>query len=184
MKVDLGLGKLEMPRLGLASFRRRILFRGVFLLLALATIALALVLLKEEKERSYQNYAQNFARTQAEVLARLRHPAGLLALLNPQAQGDVTPLRPLMLPYGALDFDDQNKAQQAVEMAGCSVHWPDGSALCAAIGNNPYAGGFVYLVGNFAAGELVPRERGGLDLDAVHRATVTLEMRGEKLPTR
>jgi two-component system, OmpR family, sensor kinase len=90
-------------------------------------------------------------------------------------------LRPLMLPYGALDFDDQNKAQQAVEMAGCSVHWPDGSALCAAIGNNPYAGGFVYLVGSFAAGDLVARERGGLDLDAVHRATVTLDMRGETL---
>jgi two-component system, OmpR family, sensor kinase len=172
---------IEMPRLGLASFRRRILFRGVFLLLAVATIALALVLLKDEKERSYQNYAQNFARTQAEVLARLRHPAGLLALLNPDVQGEVTPLRPLMLPYGALDFDDQNKAQQAVEMAGCSVHWPDGSALCAAIGNNPYAGGFVYLVGNFAAGDLVPRERGGLDLDAVHRATVTLDIRGETL---
>jgi two-component system, OmpR family, sensor kinase len=172
---------IEMPRLGLASFRRRILFRGVFLLLALATIAFAVVLLKEEKERSYQNYAQNFARTQAEVLARLRHPAGLLALLNPEVQGEVTPLRPLMLPYGALDFDDQNKAQQAVEMAGCSVHWPDGSALCAAIGNNPYAGGFVYLVGSFAAGDLVARERGGLDLDAVHRATVTLDMRGETL---
>jgi two-component system, OmpR family, sensor kinase len=68
-----------------------------------------------------------------------------------------------------------------VEMAGCSVHWPDGSALCASIGNNPYAGGFVYLVGNFAAGDLVPRERGGLDLDAVHRATVTLDLRGETL---
>jgi len=173
------LPKLEMPRLGLASFRRRILFRGVFLLLTAATIALALVLLKEEKERSYQNYAQGFSKTQAEVLARLRHPAGLLALLNPDAQGEVTPLRPLMLPYGALDFDDQNKAQQAVEMAGCSVRYPDASSICAAIGNNPYAGGFIYLVGNFAAGELVARERGGLDLDAVHRAVVSLTVRGE-----
>ena len=173
------LPKLEMPRLGLASFRRRILFRGVFLLLAVATIALALVLLKEEKERGYQNYALGFGKTQAEVLARLRHPAGLLAMLNPAAQGEVTPLRPLMLPYGALDFDDQNKAQQAVEMAGCSVRYPDGNSICAAIGNNPYAGGFVYLVGNFAAGELVPRERGGLDLDAVHRAVVSLTVRGQ-----
>jgi two-component system, OmpR family, sensor kinase len=173
------LPKLEMPRLGLASFRRRILFRGVFLLLAAATIALALVLLKEEKERSLQNYAQGLRKTQAEVLARLRHPSGLLALINPWAGGEVTPLRPLMLPYGALDFDDQNKAQQAVEMAGCSVRYPDASSICAAIGNNPYAGGFVYLVGNFAAGELVPRERGGLDLDAVHRAVVSLTVRGE-----
>ncbi len=116
---QLTLPKLEVPRLGLASFRRRILFRGVFLLLALATLALALVLLKEEKERSYRNYQQSFRKTQAEVLARLRHPAGLLALINPDVRGGaVTPLRPLMLPYSALDFDDQNKAQQAVEMAG------------------------------------------------------------------
>ncbi|HSI54407.1 MAG TPA: HAMP domain-containing sensor histidine kinase [Ramlibacter sp.] len=173
------LPKLEIPRLGLASFRRRILFRGVFLLLAVATLALAVVLLKEEKERSYQNYRQGFGKTQAEVLARLRHPAGLLALLNPTAQGAPTPLRPLMLPYGALDFDDQNKAQQAVEMAGCSVRYPDNSTICAAIGNNPYAGGFIYLVGTFAVGELWPRERGMLDLFEVHRATVSLTVRGE-----
>ena len=131
--AELGLPRLEVPRLGLASFRRRLLFRGVFLLLALATLALAVVLLQDEKERSYRQYQQNFRKTQAEVMARLRHPAGLLALLNPGVQADVTPLRPLLLPFAALDFDDQNKAQQAVEMAGCSVRWPDGSALCAAI---------------------------------------------------
>lgn len=178
---DLALPKLEVPRLGIASFRRRILFRGVFLLLALATLALAVVLLQDEKDRSYRAYQEGFRKTQAEVMARLRHPAGLLALLNPTVTGDVTPLRPLLLPYGALDFDDQNKAQQAVEMAGCSVRWPDGSSLCAAIGNNPYAGGFIYLVGRVAVGELVPRERGELDLDAVHRARITLSMRGETL---
>jgi signal transduction histidine kinase len=178
MKVP-DLPRLEMPRLGLASFRRRILFRGVFLLLAVATIALAVVLLNEEKERSYRNYHQGFQKTRAEVIARLRHPSGLLALINPTAQGSVTPLRPLMLPYGALDFDDRNKAQQAVEMAGCSVRYPDNSSICVAIGNNPYAGGFIYLVGSFAAGELVPRERGMLDLDAIHRALVSLTIRGE-----
>ncbi|MGZ5181794.1 MAG: sensor histidine kinase [Ramlibacter sp.] len=170
-----------MPRLGLAAFTRRILFRGVFLLLALATLALALVLLQDEKERSYANYQQGFRRTQAEVMARLRHPAGLLALLNPAAAADENALHPLLLPYGAIDFDDQNKAHQAVEMAGCSVRFPDGSALCVAIGSNPYAGGFIYLVGSFGAGELVPRERGMLDLDQVHRARVTLVMRGETL---
>jgi two-component system OmpR family sensor kinase len=174
----LGLPRLEAPRLGLASFRRRILFRGVFLLLAFATLALAVVLLQDEKERSYGNYQQGFRRTHAEVMARLRHPAGLLALLNPQAQGAVTPLKPLLLPYAALDFDDQNKAQQAVEMAGCAVRYPDGSSLCAAIGNNAYAGGFIYLVGQFAAGPLVARERGALDLSAVHRARIELQMRG------
>ncbi|MBI2772488.1 MAG: HAMP domain-containing histidine kinase [Burkholderiales bacterium] len=168
-----------MPRLGLASFRRRILFRGVFLALALATLAFAVLLLKEEKERSYQNYQQGFRKTQAEVMARLRHPAGLLALLNPTAAGSATPLRPLVLPYSALDFDDQNKAQQAVETAGCSVHYPDGSSICVAVGNNPYSGGFIYLVGSFAVGELAPRERGLLDLDTVHRARVSISLRGQ-----
>jgi DNA-binding response OmpR family regulator len=72
---ELGLPGLEAPRLGLASFRRRILFRAVFLLLALATLALAVVLLQDEKQRSYANYQQAFRRTQADLLARLRDPA-------------------------------------------------------------------------------------------------------------
>ncbi|MBX3585474.1 MAG: HAMP domain-containing histidine kinase [Ramlibacter sp.] len=172
---------LEVPRLGLAAFRRRLLVRGVFLLLALATLALAVVLLQDEKERSYRNYERGFRKTQAEIAARLRHPAGQLALLNPGHVPQAVPLRPLLLPYAAIDFDDPFKAQQAVETAGCSVQYPDGSAICVAIGNNPYAGGFIYLVGNFRAPALVARERGTLDLTEVHRARVSLTQGGETL---
>jgi two-component system OmpR family sensor kinase len=175
----LQLSALEIPRLPLAAFARRILFRGVFLLLALATVALALVLLQDEKERMYASYQQGFKRTQSEVMARLRHPAGVLALLNPRAGASGPQLHPLVLPYGAIDFDDQAKAQQAVEMSGCAVRYPDGGSICVAVGSNPYAGGFLYLVGSFLGGELVPRDRGGLDLDAVHRAQVTVSVRGE-----
>ncbi len=175
----LEMPRLEMPRLGLPAFRLRILVRSVFVLLALATVALSVVLLKEEKERAWQGYQNGFKRSQSEVMARLRHPSGQLALLNAHIQGQgATPLAPLLLPYAAIDFDDQNKAQQAVEMAGCAVQYPDGASACAAIGNNPYAGGFIYLVGSFYASELVARERGALDLAAVHRARVTLDMRG------
>jgi len=167
------------PRLGLAAFQRRILFRGAFLLLALATLALALMLLADEKQRSYQSYQKNFGKTLSEITAKLRHPAGQLALLNPANQNAAaTPLRPLLLPYGALDFDDPNKARQAVETAGCSVQYPDGASLCVAVGNNPYAGGFIYLVGSFFSGKLVGRERGGNQLEEMHRARVTLTMRG------
>jgi signal transduction histidine kinase len=171
--------RLEMPRLGLPAFRRRILVRGVFLLLALATVVLSVVVLKEEKERAWHSYQHGFVRSQAEVMARLRHPSGQLALLNAghQAQ-DITPLTPLLLPYAAIDFDDQNKSQQAVEMAGCAVQYPDQSSVCVAVGNNPYAGGFIYVVGSFYAGALTARERGALALQDVHRARVTLEMRG------
>ena len=167
------------PRLGLASFRRRVLVRGVFLLLALATLALAVVLLQDEKERSYRSYQQGFRRTQAELMARLREPAGLLALMNPRAGDAVTPLRPLVLPYPALDFEDPARAQQAVDMAGCPVRYPDGSTLCVAVGHNAITGGFLYLVGSFRAGDLVTREPGVLDLEGVHRARIRLEMRGE-----
>jgi len=181
MKVPpLAVPRLAVPRLGLASFRRRIIFRGAFLFLVVATLALALVLLSEEKQRSYGDYQRGFKKTQAEIVAKLRHPSGQLALVNASSRHDrsVTPLHPMVLPYSALDFDDQNKAQQAVEMAGCSVQYPDGSSVCVAVGNNPYAGGFIYLVGSFVSGELVPRERGTLEIGEVHRARVTLNMRG------
>ena len=168
-----------MPRLGLPAFRLRILVRGVFVLLALATVALSVVVLKDEKERAWQAYQHGFVRSQAEVMARLRHPSGQLALLNASHLGQgVTPLAPLLLPYAAIDFDDPQKSQQAVEMAGCSVQYPDGASVCAAIGNNPYAGGFIYLVGSFYTGELTPRERGALVPAEAHRARISLDMRG------
>jgi signal transduction histidine kinase len=179
LRPALDIPRLEIPRLGLPAFRLRILVRGVFVLLALATVALAVVVLKDEKDRAWQAYQHGFARSQAEVMARLRHPSGQLALLNAgHLSQAVTPLAPLLLPFAAIDFDDPQKSQQAVEMAGCSVRYPDGASVCAAIGHNPYAGGFIYLVGSFYAGELTPRERGALVPSNAHRARIALDMRG------
>ena len=118
----LEISRLEMPRLGLPAFRLRILVRSVFVLLALATVALSVVVLKDEKERAWQAYQHGFVRSQAEVMARLRHPSGQLALLNASHLGQgVTPLAPLLLPYAALDVDEQNKVRNAVDMAGCEA---------------------------------------------------------------
>ncbi|HEX2545574.1 MAG TPA: HAMP domain-containing sensor histidine kinase [Ramlibacter sp.] len=175
---ELGLPRLEVPRLGLASFRRRILIRLVFLLLAAATLAMAVVLLQDEKERSYRSYQQGFRKTQADLIARLRQPAGQLALMNPDASAHATPLRPLVLPYPALDFDEAGRAQQAVDVAGCSVVWPDDATLCAGVGSSAYAGAFLYLVGSFASGDLVGREEGELDLQAVHHARIHVQVDG------
>jgi signal transduction histidine kinase len=160
--------------------RLRVLFRGMFALLALATLGLALSVLQDEKQRSHRVYAEGLAKNQAQIAARLRHPTGQLALLNPDTvDRPALPLRPIVLPFGALDFDDRAKAQQAVELTGCALQYPDGATLCAAVGSNPYAGGFVYLVGSLAAGELVPHRPGDLALDGVHRALVELSYRGE-----
>ena len=46
-------------------------------------MALAVTVLQEAKQRSVDNYAAGFAKTQAQILGRLRHPSGQLALLNP-----------------------------------------------------------------------------------------------------
>ena len=86
------------PLAWLASFRLRIVFRSSLLLLALAVVAMAVAVLQEEKQRSYDNYQASLAKTKEQIVARLRHPAGQLALLNPpRGEGPVTPLRPVML---------------------------------------------------------------------------------------
>lgn len=163
----------------LAIYRLRLLFRGAFLLLALATLALALHVLQDEKQRAYRNYHAGFQKTQQQIVAKLRHPTGQLALLNPRRDGsEVTPLRPMLLPFSAIDFDDPNKVQLAVEMSGCLVQYPEGG-LCVAIGNNPWAGGFIYVAGSFAGPELVPHARGDLDLSQAHRLRVEVAMRGQ-----
>jgi signal transduction histidine kinase len=161
-------------------FRLRLVFRGAFLLLVVATLGLALSVLQDEKERGRRGYAETLKKTESQIAARLRHPTGQLALLNPvAAAGRAQPVHPLVLPFAALDFDDRNKARQAVEMAGCGLQYPDGATLCAAVGANPYAGGFVYLVASLAAGELVAHESGDLELTDVHRALVDVDYRGK-----
>jgi signal transduction histidine kinase len=168
-----------IPR-GEVPFGLRIFFRLAFILLATATLGLALSVLMEEKQRSYRGYAVSLKKSHAQVMARLRHPAGQLALLNPGVlDRPIVPLRPVVLPFAALDFDDKNKAQQAIETAGCLVQYPDASSLCVAIGNNPYAGGFIYLVGSFVSGELVALPQQEFDVTKAHRARVTVEMRGQ-----
>ena len=161
-------------------FGLRAFFRGAFLLLALATLALAVGVLQDEKARGLQNYQDGFKKNQAQIAAKLRHPTGQLVLLNPSAyERDITPLRPLVLPFSAIDFDDKNKAQQAVEMAGCLVQYTDASSLCVAVGNNPFAGGFIYAVGSFNSGALASHVSGDLDLSQSHRARITVDMRGQ-----
>lgn len=160
--------------------RLRVFFRGVFVLLALAAVALAGFVLREEKELGLKAYREGFAKTKEQIVSRLRHPTGQLALLNPDTRGAaVTPLHPVVLPFSAIDFDDRAKVQQAVEMAGCGVQYGDGATLCVAIGSNPLAGGFIYAVGSFATGELVPKPPGARDLGTAHRVRVEVAMRGQ-----
>ena len=169
---------MNLPRI--AAFRLRILFRGAFLLLAAAAISLALFVLQHEKQLSYQNYQHSLKKTKEQISATLRHPAGQLALLNPPvASAHATPLHPLLLPFSAIDFDDQNKVQQAVAMSGCLVQYGSAGALCVGVGNNPWAGGFIYVAGSFVSDGLVAHKRGDLDLDQSHRVRVSVALRGQ-----
>ncbi len=164
---------------GRVPFRLRVFFRGAFLLLALATVALALSVLQEEKQLRYRSYREVFRKNVEQIGARLQHPTGQLALLNPGAGGPgVTPLRPLVLPFAGIDFDDRAKAQQAVEMAGCLVQYADQAQLCVSVGNSPAAGGFIYAVGAFVSGPLAEHAVGDLDLGLAHRLQVEVALRG------
>jgi len=163
---------------GIAFFRLRLFFRGVFLLLAVATVAIALSVLQDEKELSHRSYRQGFAKTMGHVAAQLRNPAGQLALLNPGSTSAGGAVHPLMLPFAALDFDDHNKVEQAVEMAGCARQYPDDAALCVAIGSNPYAGGFVYVVGHAPSPPPVAHPTGEHDLALASRLRVDVTLRG------
>lgn len=164
----------------LASFRLRILFRSAFLALALAVVAMAVTVLQEEKQRSYDNYQASLGKTKEQIIARLHHPAGQLALLNPRRDARAASTgQPVVLPYSAIDFDDQNKVQNAVEMAGCLVQYPNSGSLCVAIGNNPWAGGFIYAAGTFASGPLLAHRIGDEVLDGAHRLRVTVSLRGQ-----
>ena len=170
--------KFSFPNI--AQYRLRILFRGAFLLLAVATVALALYVLQQEKQLSYKNYQASFRKTGDQILATLRHPAGQLALLNPRAEnGDAAALHPVLLPFPSLDFDDQNKVRQAITMSGCLVQYGDDGALCVAVGNNPWAGGFIYVAGSFVSDELMPHQRGEQDIGDAHRVRVTVTLRGQ-----
>lgn len=169
----------------LAAFRLRILFRACFLLLSLAVVGMALAVLATEKQRSYDSYRAEFGKTRAQIAARLRHPAGQLALLNPPRRAEVRTeppsagLRPVVLPFSTIDFDDQNKVRLAVEMAGCLVQYPRSGSVCVAVGNNPWAGGFVYVAGTFLAPTLVPHRIGDEALDGAHRMRVGARIRGQ-----
>ncbi len=164
----------------LASFRLRVLFRTAFFLLALATLVMTVYVLQEEKQRSYDNYQQSFAKTKEQIAAQLRHPSGQLALLNPSDDAAPTPpLHPVLLPFSAIDFDDQSKVRNAVEMTGCLVQYPHYGSLCVAIGSNPWAGGFIYAAGTFASTALVPHAMGDKYLDTAHRVRVEVKMRGQ-----
>jgi signal transduction histidine kinase len=136
--------------------------------------------LQQEKQLSYKNYQASFRKTSDQILATLRHPAGQLALLNPRTEnGGAASLHPVLLPFPSLDFDDQNKVRQAITMSGCLVQYGDDGALCVAVGNNPWAGGFIYVAGSFVSNELMPHQRGEQDIEDAHRVRVTITLRGQ-----
>ena len=169
--------------LRIVPYRLRLLLRAAFLLLAVATLGLAVSVLQQEKQLSYRDYQNSFKKTRSQISATLRHPAGQLALLNPPsvdaAVGEAA-LHPLLLPFSALDFDDQQKVQQAVAMSGCLRQYGKDGTLCVGVGNNPWAGGFIYVAGSFDSARLVPHPHGEVAFGQAHRVRVSVRMRGQR----
>ncbi|NYE64225.1 signal transduction histidine kinase [Duganella sp. 1224] len=170
---------MNWRRLSIVPYRVRLLLRAAFVFLMAATVGLALSVLQQEKQLSYKNYEGSFQKTRVQVAATLRHPTGQLALLNPQPAASGGVLHPLLLPFAALDFDDLQKVQQAVAMSGCQAQYGNNGSLCVGIGNNPWAGGFIYVAGSFDSAPLVPHVRGDQIVDKAHRVRVKVALRGQ-----
>lgn len=170
---------MNWRRFSLVPYRLRLLLRAAFVFLMAATVGLALSVLQQEKQLSYKNYQGSFQKTRVQVAATLRHPTGQLALLNPQPAAAGAALHPLLLPFAALDFDDLQKVQQAVAMSGCLAQYGNNGSLCVGIGNNPWAGGFIYVAGTFDGAQLVPHTRGDQVVDQAHRVRVKVSLRGQ-----
>ncbi|MYN30512.1 sensor histidine kinase [Duganella levis] len=170
---------MNWRRLSLVPYRLRLLLRAAFVFLMAATVGLALSVLQQEKQLSYKNYEGSFQKTRVQIAATLRHPTGQLALLNPQPSNGGGALHPLLLPFAALDFDDLQKVQQAVAMSGCLAQYGNNGSLCVGIGNNPWAGGFIYVAGSFDSAQLVSHVRGDQVVDQAHRVRVKVTLRGQ-----
>ncbi|MGY0193506.1 ATP-binding protein [Leptothrix sp. BB-4] len=170
------LPTLNLPRLPAAAFLRRTLLRLVFVALLVGSAALVLQLLTDEKLRLQRAYEAGF-RGQLDVVAeRLRHPSGELVLLNlDRPSDDDRGSVPLRLPLGAIDFDDEAKAERAVEMVGCTLRLADGTEWCPGVGRRASAGAFVYAVLRLPMGLAQGRLRGQTDLDGVHRLQIVLQ---------
>ena len=167
--------------LRIVPYRLRILLRAAFLLLALATLGLAVSVLQQEKQLSYDSYTSGFQKSVLHIAATLRHPTGQLALLNPpRSDSPASALHPVLLPFASLDFDDQNKVQQAIALSGCMVQYGTKGNLCVGVGTNAWAGGFVYVAGSFDSTVLVSHQLGDEILDQSHRVLVTVKMRGQQ----
>ncbi len=172
---------MEFGFLRIVRYRLRILLRAAFLLLALATLGLAVSVLQQEKQLSYNSYAAGFQKSAQHISATLRHPTGQLALLNPpRGDAPATALHPVLLPFASLDFDDQNKVQQAIALSGCLVQYGSSGNLCVGVGTNAWAGGFVYVAGSFDSARLVSHKTGDEILDQSHRVLVSVKMRGQE----
>ncbi len=170
---------MNWRRFSIIPYRARLLLRAAFVFLMAATVGLALSVLQQEKQLSYKNYEGNFQKTRVQVAATLRHPTGQLALLNPQPMASGGALHPLLLPFAALDFDDLQKVQQAVAMSGCLAQYGNNGSLCVGIGNNPWAGGFIYVAGSFDSAQLAPHVRGDQTIGYAHRVKVKVALRGQ-----
>jgi hypothetical protein len=113
-------------------------------------VGLALSVLQQEKQLSYKNYQASFQKTRVQISATLRHPTGQLALLNPPPAATGAPaLHPCCCRLPRSTSTICRKVQQAVAMSGCLAQYGNNGSLCVGIGNNPWAGGFIYVAGTF-----------------------------------
>lgn len=163
----------------IAKYRLRLLVRGVFLVLALGSVALAVGTLLLLKERSYMHYQDRLKVRLDQFQHQLLHPIGQTTLLN-QENLDLNPAgRPIKLQYGGFNTGNPRKAWDEATLSGCLVQYKEGT-LCVGVSYDAHAGAFFNVAGSFASPKLFLHSPGQA-LDGATRMEISVTARGREM---
>lgn len=148
-----------------------------FVLLALLTWAVVAASLYSATKNFRDNYYRNLEQRLEVADNILLSTAGEIALLN--LNGESAPIfSPYVLDVSAIDVQNPRKAFDSAAQSGCLVSFGN-SELCAALGNQPNVGSYLYIVGWIDADDIAVHNTG----DPVwisHQIKVHTKIRGEE----
>jgi len=146
-------------------FQVRFVVRASFFALLLTAVLMPYFSIKWQKVRSYKSYISLRDVRQQQIIDKLSESPGQLALFNPdRINTNLTPLRPVVLPYRDLQTDDPHKVLSVVRAAGCPIKFisshnesQEFAAVCVAVGRSDEKSvhGRIFIVGNFISTHLV-----------------------------
>ena len=142
----------------LQSHSIRLIIRLTFLTLIAATLLISLIAIRESIKQFYIQYNQAFSMKKLIIINHLESEAGQLAIANPErfkSFDGKNYLRPVMIPYGAIQADDPKKINDMLEYLGCSIFLDSKNSICFSSSKTiDKTMNRLYIVGKFHANDI------------------------------